>query len=148
MQFKWLLEARYPGAPQDIAHFFGIFLGVVFSGSLLVQLIVTSRVIRGVGVANTLLVLPAALLLGVFPALLLGIFWVMIVPRMVEGSVRPSLHRVSVELLYIPIEASQAITAKGTIDLVVTRLGDSFGALVLLVSSSRLRPCPKRVSAG
>ena len=132
LQFKGLLEERYSGSPQDITRLFGLILGLMFSLSAAIQLSVTSRIIRRFGVAVTLLFLPLVLLAGVIPAVVAAGFWFRIFPKMIDGSLRSSLHRVSVELLYIPIEGRQTITAKGSIDLIVTRLGDATGAFVLL----------------
>ena len=132
LQFKGLLERRYSGSPEDITWLFGVVLGLMFSVSAAIQLLATSRVIRRFGVGVTLLFLPLVLLAGVIPAVMAAGFWVRIFPKMIDGSLRSSLHRVSVELLYIPIQGRQTITAKGFIDLVVTRLGDATGAFVLL----------------
>ena len=132
LQFKGLLEERYSGSPEDITRLFGVTLGIMFSLSAAIQLSATSRIIRRFGVAVTLLFLPLVLLGGVIPAVMAAGFWFRILPKVIDGSLRSSLHRVSVELLYIPIEGRQTITAKGFIDLVVTRLGDATGAFVLL----------------
>ncbi len=132
LQFKGLLEERYSGSPEDITRLFGLILGLMFSLSAAIQLSATSRIIRRFGVAVTLLFLPLVLLAGVIPAVVAAGFWFRMFPKMIDGSLRSSLHRVSVELLYIPIEGRQTITAKGSIDLIVTRLGDATGAFVLL----------------
>ena len=132
LQFKGLLEERYSGSPEDITRLFGVTLGIMFSLSAAIQLSATSRIIRRFGVAVTLLFLPLVLLVGVIPAVMAAGFWFRILPKVIDGSLRSSLHRVGVELLYIPIEGRQTITAKGFIDLVVTRLGDATGAFVLL----------------
>lgn len=132
LQFKGLLEERYSGSPEDITRLFGVTLGIMFSLSAAIQLSATSRIIRRFGVAVTLLFLPLVLLGGVIPAVMAAGFWFRILPKVIDGSLRSSLHRVSVELLYITIEGRQTITAKGFIDLVVTRLGDATGAFVLL----------------
>ena len=132
LQFKGLLEERYPGSPEAITRFFGVMLGVMFSLSAAIQLLVTTRVLRRFGVALTLLLLPLILLAGGVPTLIWAGFWLMMLPKLIDGSLRSSVHRVSVELLYIPIEGRQTIMAKGLIDLVVTRLGDAAGAFILL----------------
>ena len=115
LQFKGLLEERYSVSPQDITRLFGLILGFMFSFSAAIQLSATSRIIRRFGVGVTLLFLPLVLLAGVIPAVVAAGFWFRIVPKMIDGSLRSSLHRVSVELLYIPIEGRQTITAKGSI---------------------------------
>ncbi len=132
LQFKGLLEERYSGSPEDITRLFGMILGLMFSLSAAIQLLATSRVIRRFGVTFTLIFLPLTLLAGVIPAVMAAGFWFRILPKMIDGTLRSSLHRVGVELLYIPIQGRQTITAKGFIDLVVTRLGDATGAFVLL----------------
>ena len=132
LQFKGLLEERYSGSPEDITGLFGMILGLMFSLSAAIQLLATSRVIRRFGVTFTLIFLPVTLLVGVIPAVMAAGFWFRILPKMIDGSLRSSLHRVGVELLYIPIQGRQTITAKGFIDLVVTRLGDATGAFLLL----------------
>ncbi len=130
--YKNALEDRFAGSPGEITQFFGGLLGTIFLFSALFQLLGTNRVIRRLGIGAGLLALPLALLGANVLVIVVGAFWTVVGMKIADGCLRSSLHRTSVELLYVPITDGRTLTVKGILDLAVFRLGDGLGAAVFL----------------
>ncbi|MEJ2108988.1 MAG: Npt1/Npt2 family nucleotide transporter, partial [Acidobacteriota bacterium] len=121
------------GRGDKLAGFFGAFYGWTGCIALILQLALTSRVIRSAGVTFGLAVLPVFLLFGstgflVFPGL--------IVATLVRGGdniFRKSLLRPVVEFLYVPIPAKVRRKTKTFIDSFVDSAGEGTGAAVVYV---------------
>ncbi len=141
--YKWVLEERFEGDPDQITRFFGSLLGTMFIISALVQLLGTSRILRAFGVGVALLVLPAAVATGSLALIVFAAsFWPVVGLKILDGCLRSSLQKTSVEMLYIPISSERATIAKGGIDLVAFRIGDALGASLFLLVSSLLMAFP------
>lgn len=130
--YKRALEQRFMGSPGEITQFFGGLLGTIFIFSALFQLLATSRVVRRFGIGAGLLALPLALLGANALVLAAGAFWTVVGLKIADGCLRSSLHKTSVELLYVPVTDERTLTVKGIIDLAVFRLGDALGAGLFL----------------
>lgn len=131
--YKWSLANRYVGSERDIAQFFGSLLGAMFVFSAPLQLFGTGRLIRRFGVGVGLLVLPVSLMLGSIGTGIIAAFWIVILLKVIDGGLRNSLDRTSVELLYIPLVGPVMPSVKSFIDLGVFRAGDAVGATLFLV---------------
>ncbi|MDA2929155.1 HEAT repeat domain-containing protein [Acidobacteria bacterium AH-259-O06] len=141
LQYQWVLDRRYPGAEAQIAQFVSALLGTMYSFSALFQLFVTRPVLRYFGVGAALLILPLALLGGSGGLVILLGFWAVVTLKAIDGSLRSSVHRTGLEMLYVPIWSPQTVTVKTFIDLVVFRFGDALGAAAFLgVSTFLLTP--------
>ncbi len=136
LQYKWVLEDRYAGSPGAITEFFGLLLGVTFLFSALFQLFGTSRLLRSLGVGTGLLAMPAALMAGSVPTILWAGFASVVLVKIIDGCLRTSVHKTSVELIYLPVSSPETATVKGFIELVVFRCGDALGAALFLAASS------------
>lgn len=130
--YKWALEQRYPGSEQQIAQFFGALLGFMFVFSAVLQLLGTSRFLKRWGVGAGLLVMPIGLSLGAVGVGMTAAFWAIILLKAIDGGLRSSLDRTSVELLYVPLGSTVTAPIKSLIDLGANRVGDGLGAAVLL----------------
>lgn len=131
--YKWSLATRYVGSERDIAQFFGSLLGAMFVFSAPLQLFGTGRFIRRFGVGLGLLVLPIGLMMGSVGTGIAAAFWTVILLKVIDGGLRNSLDRTSVELLYIPLVGPSMASLKSFIDLGVFRAGDAVGATLFLV---------------
>lgn len=140
LQYKWALQEQYPGSGERITQFFGGLLGTVFVSSACIQLVATGRLLRRFGLGIGLAALPVGFLFGsVSLALLTGAlsaFAVMVVLKTVDGTLRPSVDRTSVELLYIPVGNNGIAAARSFIDLLVFRFGDALAAVAFLLVSA------------
>ncbi len=136
LQYKWVLEDRYAGSPGAITEFFGILLGVTFLFSALFQLFGTSRLLRSLGVGTGLLAMPVALMAGSVPTMIWAGFASVVLVKVIDGCLRTSVHKTSVELIYLPVSSPETATVKGFIELVVFRCGDALGAALFVAASS------------
>jgi len=130
--FKVTVQATV--APEELTRFFGLFFTAVGVVALVVQLVVTPRLLRRYGVAATVLFLPL-LLLGtgslvvLLPALLAAVLL-----KGGDVATRTSVHKSAVELLYQPLRLPVRRRVKPTLDAVSERSGDAIGGLVILAA--------------
>ncbi|MDA2913503.1 HEAT repeat domain-containing protein [Acidobacteriia bacterium AH_259_A11_L15] len=143
-QFKAIAKQFVPGlsslqhlaAKDALAAFFGEFYFYAGVAGLLVQLLLTSRVLRRFGLGPALFVVPVALLFGSVGVLVWGTLWAAIGLRGSINVFQYSIDKSAAELLYLPVPANMKIQVKSFIDTVVWRLGDGLaGVLVLLFAT-------------
>jgi ATP/ADP translocase len=113
--------------------FYGRYYAATSTAALLVQLLLTSVVLRRLGVGVALLLLPSAML-GATAGLLLapGLAMAALV-RGTDLSLRYSLDQSTRELLFLPVPAEFKARVKPFIDAAVQRGGKGLGALVVVV---------------
>lgn len=114
-----------------LTRFFGAFnvtLGIV---SFVLQLLVTGRLLRTWGLAATILALPLALTTGNLFILLVPAFWPVLLTNACDQGLRFSVDKATYELLYLPIPAGERVHVKTAIDIVVNRVADGVGAVLL-----------------
>ncbi len=117
--FKSTAAAYYPSA--QLGSFFALFYAGQNAVALIVQIFVTGAVMRRLGVTGALLVLPVLLAFSGTLAGLGGGFVVAFAAKGADGSLRHSLHRVSSELLLLPLPSEVRDKAKPLIDTVFGR---------------------------
>ncbi|MGH9350000.1 MAG: Npt1/Npt2 family nucleotide transporter [Vicinamibacterales bacterium] len=131
-QFKAVAKAHIPET-DTLAAFFGTFNFYAGMVSLALQLFLTSRLLQKFGIGFGLFVMPSVLAAGTAGLLLTGGLAAAVLLKGGDQVLRYSIDRATVELLYLPVPASQTFRAKSFIDTVVWRAGDGFaGALVLV----------------
>jgi AAA family ATP:ADP antiporter len=132
-QFKAVVQHAFQ-AKDQLTAFFASFYAYLAFGAFLLQMIAGSRLVEKLGIRVTLFILPVAVMLGTvtlvaFPLAL----WAGGVLKGSDYTIRYSIDRVSTELLYIPVPQSVKTQVKAVIDMVVQRLADGVGGLMLLV---------------
>jgi AAA family ATP:ADP antiporter len=134
VEFRFYVAAATSGndARQNASLFASIYLALN-AAALVVQLVVTPRLQKAVGVPGSLLVLPAAVLGGATALLASATLFAPSLVRAVEGGLRSSIHRVSWEQAYLSIDAAERARAKLVVDGMAGRLAEGAIALVLLV---------------
>ncbi len=137
-QFKLIAQDAIEGK-DSLTRFFGSFHAYVGAAAFLLQILIGPRVFEKHGLRLTLLVLPVALLAGTavllaFPlSLLSGILL-----KGSEGTLRHSIDRSTIEALYVPIPESVKTQVKAVIDMVLQRLADGLGGVLLLAMTAGL----------
>ena len=134
-QFKAIAKEFMP-QKNDLAAFFGLFYGITGIISLLIQLLLTSRLLKHLGLGVGLMVLPVSLVFGAAGVLIFGTLASVIFLRGADNVIRYSIDRSTVEMLYLPVPTRIKMHVKPFIDTVVWRLGDGFGGVIVLVSAS------------
>jgi AAA family ATP:ADP antiporter len=132
-QFKVVAQNAFHGKDQ-LTAFFASFWAYLAFGAFLLQVLAGSRLVEKLGIRVTLFILPVAVTLGTvalvaFPLAL----WAGGVLKGSDYTIRYSIDRVSTELLYVPVSQSVKTQIKAVIDMVVQRLADGVGGLMLLV---------------
>ena len=144
-QFKAIAKAAVPDT-DDLAMFFGTFNMIAGLMSLVLQLLLTGRVLRTLGVGPALFIVPTAMMLGSIGVLVLGSIVAAATLKASDQVLRYSIDKATVELLYLPVPSAHTFRVKSFIDTVVYRLGDAGGGLVVLLFAAVLGWSPARVS--
>jgi AAA family ATP:ADP antiporter len=144
-QFKAIAKASIPDTDQ-LAMFFGTFNMAAGVVSLLLQLLLTGRALRTGGVGVTLFIVPVALTVTSLGLLVTGTLVAATLLRASDQVLRYSVDKATIELLYLPVPASQTFVVKSFIDTVVYRMGDGLGGMVVLVFATALGWSPVQVS--
>ena len=120
---------------DQLTAFFGLVYGSLSLIAFVVQLLLTSRVLRHFGVGLSIMLLPASMFIGTLALFGSGALWAAIFLKGSDGTLKHSIDRSSRELMYLPLPARIKWQAKSTIDTVMDRMGDgSAGALQLLIT--------------
>ncbi len=130
-QFSVLAAERY-GDQDRLAGFFGFWYSTFNIVALVIQLVLTHRVVQGMGVSGALLFLPVGLGLGAMVMLFVPGLNAAIFSRSVDGSLKQSLSRASVEMLFLPLEEETKKKVKTYIDVFVDSLAGGLGGLLLI----------------
>ncbi len=131
-QFKSIVDNNL-WAKGNLTSFFGMFQAGLLVFSFLIQILLTSNLVKRFGILVLLMVYPAFLLFGslgvaAFATLALGI--------LIKGSDKSlsySVNQSARELLYIPVAPEKKYKAKAFIDMFLNRFSKTTGAAVLIV---------------
>ena len=136
-QFKAIAKAAIPGT-DELAMFFGTFNMIAGVMSLILQLLLTGRVLRTAGVGAALFIVPTAMMMGSLGVFLLGTLVAAAALKASDQVLRYSIDKATTELLYLPVPAAHTFRVKSFIDTVVYRVGDAGGGLLVLLFAAGL----------
>src|SRR5687767_12144934 len=131
LQLGVVAQLHFQGRSSDITQFYGTFSFITGVFSFLVQILVTARVLRTWGVSAAILALPLALGFGNGLIFLFPAFWSVLLTNGFDQGLRFSVDKATYELLYLPIAPGRRAPIKNAIDIVVNRLADGVGAVLL-----------------
>jgi AAA family ATP:ADP antiporter len=113
------------------------FLGTVqlytSLAGFVIQVWLTSRIHRYLGIGFALLILPVGLGSTALLILLVGAFWTPQLARVLDTSLRYTVDKTTREILYLPLSNDVKQRAKPFVDVTVDRLGKAISALLALV---------------
>jgi AAA family ATP:ADP antiporter len=133
-QFKLIARQAYQGDKAGLAAFFGAFNGYVGMASFVLQMLLTGRLLRSLGIRVTLFVMPVVFLGGSLGVLFVPLLASAMVLRGSQGLLRYSVDKSTTELLYLPVAPpSVKGQVKSFIDGFVWRIADGIGGLALLL---------------
>jgi len=135
-QLSLSADQRFGGNADALTRFFGTFNFSLGAVSFVLQLLLVGPALRRFGLAVTILVLPLALGTGSLFILLLPTFWSVLTTNALDQGLRFSLDKATYELLYLPLTPTQRVQVKNAIDIVVSRVADSVGAVVLGIATN------------
>jgi ATP:ADP antiporter, AAA family len=129
-----------------LAILFGNFYFYAGILGLLIQLLLTSRLLRRFGIGTMLFVLPISVMLGSAGLLIWGTLLSAILLKGSDQVLRYSLDKSAVELLYLPLPHSLKLRAKWFIDTVIVRLGDGLAGVAVLVFATYLKVPARQIT--
>lgn len=130
-------------APEALGPFFATYYAILNSVALLIQLLVAGPLVRRAGVLVAFCVLPALLSTGALALLIFGgSLYAVLMVKGADGALRHSMHRISSELLWMPLPEDVKANSKTFIDTVVVRGAQATiaGGLLVLASFELDRP--------
>ena len=130
-QFKAAAKEAY-ASTEALAGFFGSYYAWLSGVTLLAQAWLTGKLLMGLGLTPSLLLVPLALLGGSVSLLLWPGLFAATATRLAEASLRTSVNRSGMEILYLPIPDFIKKKVKVFLDVTVERLGDGAAAFVIL----------------
>jgi hypothetical protein len=124
------------GSGPQLIQAFAIFHTASAVLTALVQTTLARRALDRLGLAGTLAILPASVLLTGSLGLILPTLWSRALPRAATTVLESSLFRSAYEPLYTPLSPETRRSSKTIIDVAAGRLGEALGsgAVLLLVS--------------
>jgi ATP:ADP antiporter, AAA family len=132
IEFRFYYAAATSGnSMQANTRFFANFYLLLNVAALAVQVLLIPPLQRRVGVVGALFVLPMMLFGGATALLLAGSAFTLSFLRVTEGSLKSSIHRVSWEQAYLPLERAERAVAKLFIDGLGARLAEGTGAVIV-----------------
>jgi AAA family ATP:ADP antiporter len=144
-QFKAIAKEFIP-AKDHLAAFFGDFTFYAGILALVVQLLLTSRLLRRFGIGIALFALPLALLATSAYMIAAGTLFAAVLLRGSDWVWRYSIDKSAVELLYLPLPARLKFQVKWFIDTVIWRMGDGIAGLTILYFAAYLHLTARQMS--
>ena len=134
MMFKRIVAERF--SDGSLATAFGaIYTGLNLLG-LIVQLLVTPRLLQRLGVGGALTVLPLVIFASVLGFTLTGAAIAIIALKLGDGGLRHSVHRVVTEILFLPLAERVRDAARPMIDVIGQRGGQAAAAVLTFAIAS------------
>jgi AAA family ATP:ADP antiporter len=121
------------GSGAQLIQSFAVFHTATAVLTLLVQTTLARRALDRLGLAGTLAILPASVLLTGSLGLALPSLWIRALPRAASAVLESSLFRSAYEPLYTPLSAETRRASKTIIDVAAGRLGEALGSGVVLL---------------
>lgn len=135
IQFADVVKHAFP-SKNAITSFMGSFSAWFSLFSFLLQVVAGSRMVEKFGVRLMLLVLPLALTGGTLVLLAFPLaLWAGTFLKGGDHTLRYSIDRATTELLYLPLPQSTKSEVKAVIDMIMQRLADGVGALLVLFAT-------------
>ena len=133
-QFMFVVQQSATWSKEQLTVFFGQFYAYLGFASFLLQFLAGSRIMEKVGLRLTVFVLPVALLGGTTILLAYPLrLWAGILLKGSDQTLRYSIDKATIELLYVPVPQSIKADVKAFIDMVLQRLADGLGGFLLLL---------------
>lgn len=130
LTFKRVVADHLPA--EDLATTFGAIYAVLNLFALVVQLVVAPRLLGRWGVGAALAVLPIVMATSALGFAATGALTAILLLKVGDGTLRHSLHRVSSEILYLPIPARLRDGWKPMADAIGQRGGQALAAVLAL----------------
>ncbi len=123
---------------DQLTAFFGFWLSNLSIASLVVQLVLTGRILKRFGVTTSLFFLPVGILIGAISILLTPALWAAVLIKVSDGGLKQSINKAGLELLAFPIPSRIKNQSKAFIDVFVDSLATGIGGFLLILFTKYL----------
>ncbi len=133
VDYSFNAVAVHANQGDDLTAFLGFWMSNLSVLSLLIQLVVTGRVLKHAGVITSLFFLPLGILAGaaavfLFPQSLTAA----VLMKVSDGGFKQSIHKSGMELLTLPIPAKSKNQTKAFIDVTVDSIATGISGVLLI----------------
>jgi AAA family ATP:ADP antiporter len=144
--FKSTVARTLPG-PQ-IGPFVARFYLALNALSLVVQVVLSSAVVRRLGVSAAIVLTPLLVLAGAAAVVVAGgALGAVLLMKTIDGSLRFSINRITAELIYLPVPAQTRQRVKPMIDGALARASQTLTGAFLLVARGSWLLAPRPLAA-
>ncbi len=130
--FKAQVSATVPAA--DLGPWFASFYALTNAMALAVQLLATGLALRWLGVRRAVAVLPVLLVGGAVGLAAGAGLGAALLLKGAEGSLKHSLHRTALEVLYVPVPEHLRARLRRVADLLLLRVAQGLGSALILIA--------------
>ena len=127
------MAAEGMGGEDQIGKFLAQVRFYVSAAALVIQVWVTPRIHRYLGIGFALLMLPTTLAMTAIAIVLTGVPWAAAIARITDQSLRYSVDKTTREVLFLPLPSELRQEVKPLVDVTVDRLSRGFGAILMLI---------------
>ncbi|MEM7137070.1 MAG: Npt1/Npt2 family nucleotide transporter [Myxococcota bacterium] len=128
--FKSTVASQIPA--EGLAPFFARFYLGLNSVALVIQIVGAGWLLRGFGAHRSSALLPAMLMGGALGLVLGNVMVFAIALKAFDGTLRHTLYRGAVEVLYLPLDSERRERAKGIIDVFGHRVGQALASVLIM----------------
>ncbi|HUE89785.1 MAG TPA: Npt1/Npt2 family nucleotide transporter [Vicinamibacterales bacterium] len=121
------------GETDAITAFLGAVRFWLSAAAFVIQVFLTSRIHRFLGVGFALMVLPVNLAVMAGVIIAIPALWAPALGSVVDRSFRYTVDKTTREILFLPLPLDIKLVAKPVIDVTVDRMAKGVGALILIV---------------
>ncbi len=118
---------------DQLTAFFGFWMSTLNVLSLGIQLVLTGRVLKTLGVTASLFFLPFGILAGTLSLLIHPGLGSAILLKLGDGSFKHSINRAGTELLYLPIPIDIKKKVKSFVDVFIDNLATGLAGILLVL---------------
>jgi AAA family ATP:ADP antiporter len=130
--FKSTVADHIP--PEGLGPFFARFYLGLNTVALLVQVVGAGWLLRAFGAHRTSALLPVLIFGGAVGLALGPVLPFAVALKAVDGSLRHTLYRSAVEVLYLPLDSRRRERAKGLIEVFGHRVGQAVASLLIIAA--------------
>jgi AAA family ATP:ADP antiporter len=136
-QFSAVASAAITNTDQ-LTAFFGYWVSTFSVLALFIQLFLTGRILKNLGVIASLFFLPFGLFIGAVAILVTPTLWTTILIKVSDGSLKHSINKASTELLALPLAQEIKYKTKSVIDVFIKNLAKGLGGVLLIAITAGL----------
>ena len=122
-----------PGRRGPIGKFLAQVRFAVSAAALVIQVWVTPRIHRYLGIGFALLMLPTSVAATAIAIVLTGVPWAAAIARITDRSLRYSVDKTTREVLFLPLPSALRQEVKPLVDVTVDRVSRGAAAILILI---------------